>query len=153
MISASLCDGFVYIQGGEEGWSFQSLNWKKSDIYFQKWYLYFFIIKWPKVLPIREETCKSIVIYKSLQRYLRVIFFSHQAHLYIFRVERDDHCITRASTWWNCWSPHESSGLCCVLILFRERENAFKPPKIPLYYLYKSDKEIKMTNNTACQFL
>ena len=60
---------------------------KKTDIYFQKWYLYFFIIKGPKVLPSREETCKSIVIYKSLHGYLRVFFFSHQA-LYIFRVER-----------------------------------------------------------------
>ena len=41
-----------------------------------------FTCKGPKGLPSREETCKSLVIYKSLHGYLRIVFFT-SGSLYI----------------------------------------------------------------------
>ena len=47
-----------------------------------------FTCKGPKGLPSREETCKSLVIYKSLHGYLRIVFFTSGSSLYIQGGER-----------------------------------------------------------------
>ena len=62
-----------------------------------------FTCKGPKGLPSREETCKSLVIYKSLHGWIfKDSFFHIRLSIYSGWRARDDHCITRASTWWNC---------------------------------------------------
>ena len=61
-------------------------------------------------------------------------------------IHRARYSSSRGMGWWSfyCTCQHLVELLISAWAL--SSENAFKPPKIPLYYLYKSDKEIKMTN-------
>ena len=54
---------------------------------------------------------------------------------------RDDHC-TRASTWWNCWSPHELSKMLL------SPEN---PPHLQLSCCTNPIKKSKVTNLSTHQ--